>query len=357
MSHILLVGIAFILVFGILVLVHEAGHYFAAKAVDIEVHEFGLGLGPKAVTLFRRGETDYTLHWIPLGGFVHLRGMEPDAEKHPRGFNSKPIWARVFVLLAGVTMNAILGLCIFLFAGPIVGIPSKGDNQVLQIFKGTPAEKMGLRVGDRILSVNGTPTTTGDSLVRTIHLQPNTPVRLEVARDGRRLFLEGRTTTRVITHPSTGAKMMQGVIGFFPAPYFEKVSLRESISRGWEMTGTFFQILGYIVSDGQRLKSSAGGPVEIVRQVSTAVKLPPGQIVNMTGQLSFSLAVFNLLPIPILDGGHLVLVLLEGIRRRRLDARTYQVVQALGLAVIAVLFVLIMFNDIQRQIVGNLPLP
>src|SRR5215212_6674322 len=162
----------FFLTLGILVFVHELGHFLAAKMVGVRVEEFAFGFGPRLVTLFRRSGTDYTIHALPLGGFVNLVGMQPEEEHIEDGLMSKSRPARAFVFLAGPLMNILLAIVVFASMGMVTGAHRERSNLVAEVFAGTEASRAGLMAGDRIVAVDGRPIPNGDVMFAAIESSP-----------------------------------------------------------------------------------------------------------------------------------------------------------------------------------------
>src|SRR5438093_10275643 len=161
-----LVGLLlFFVTLGILVFVHEMGHFLAAKSVGVTVEEFAFGFGPKLVTLLRRGGTDYTVRALPLGGFVSMIGMQPEDVAVPNGLMSKPAWARAWVFISGPLMNVVLAILVLCSMGMITGAPQKQSTQVLQVLPNTEAARVGLRTGDYVLAIDGVPMKDGPQLI------------------------------------------------------------------------------------------------------------------------------------------------------------------------------------------------
>ena len=194
-------AIALVLIFAVLVLFHEFGHFAAARLVGMRVEEFAFGFGPKMITLFKRGDTEYTLHPIPLGGFCKIAGMEPDEQDIPDGFQAQAIWKRALVIFAGPFMSFVLAVLVFVSLGVYWGFPdfAKVQNRVGAVNPQTEAYRMNLRAGDRILEINGARVTDGEQLTSFIHSRPGERINLVIDRaagpSGRAGLLGGRCST------------------------------------------------------------------------------------------------------------------------------------------------------------------
>lgn len=342
-------GLALIVLLGTLVLFHEFGHFAVAKLFRIRVDEFAFGFGPKWIRLFRRGDTEYTIHPVPLGGFVKLAGMDPGEEEVPNGFNTKPVWQRMLVYFSGPFMSFALAVLIFSGMGFTVGLPITGEiiNRVEIVQPGSIADKAGLRTADVIVAINGEIMDSGNETVEFIHGSANKPLTLLIERDGKVL------TIHATPKPGKLGKKVVGLLGFIPTPKLQRVGAGESIRYGMLYTkGLLVEIVTSIFS--KKVKESVGGPLAIADATQTSVKSGPFVYLQLMAILSLSLCILNLLPIPILDGGAIALLVAEGIKGRRLSPRTIEVAQRIGLTVIALLFVWIMSMDIWRVATNKL---
>lgn len=334
--------VVFVVTLGVLIFVHEMGHFLAAKAVGVRVIEFALGFGPKIASWIHRSGTEYTVRCLPLGGFVNMAGMQPDEADMEDGLAGKSAGARAFVFAAGPAMNLALALVILCLAGFAFGTANGKEVFVGSVAPNAPAERMGLKVGDRILSVRGVPVQSGQELQQAIRTSPPGELTMVVLRGSETLSLRGTPRT-VVDDPKTGKSHRE--IGIQPIPGLgPRLPLGASIREGWKAYKASFAIMANLVRSGE-ITQSVGGPLAIFKATDSTTKLPIFVHTEMTASLSISLGVLNLLPIPILDGGHLMLLLIEVLRRRRLSTVTLKVAQLVGLAVIGVLFILIMYKD------------
>jgi regulator of sigma E protease len=345
--------LVFFITLGILVFVHEMGHFLAAKSVGVQVEEFAFGFGPRLLTLLRRGGTDYTVRALPLGGFVSMIGMQPEEVSVPNGLMSKPAWARAWVFLAGPLMNVVLALLVLCSMGMLTGAPKGLSRQVLQVVPRSEAARVGLRTGDEILAVDGTPIQDGEQLIKAIQSKPGQPIRLTVRRGGQELPPITATPKPEET-VRDGKKVTVGKLGFQPGFTFERLGFRRSVKAGLNQVEGFFLSLYEIIRAG-KLGQSMGGPASMLRATEMNTKLEnPAYQYSMVGQLSLSLAVFNLLPIPVLDGGHLAILMVEVLRRRRLGPAAHRVATAMGLVFIGVLFAFLMYSDVSKWVAGKM---
>ncbi len=367
--------VAFIAVLVLLVLVHEVGHFVAAKLAGITVQEFGIGFPPRIGSVVWRG-TRYSLNWIPLGGFVKMLGEDGEGEANKlreRGlseaaveramagaFNRKPVLVRVAVLLAGVVMNFLLAGILFAIA---IGMPvpeGRGPLTVTDIQPGSPAAQT-LQVGDVILAADGHEFEVSSELTAYVRSRAGQPVTLTIARDGQ--TITEQVTPRVL---SEADRMRgEGPVGFNyePASYVEVPSdvsgPLEAVGRGFYEAGNLArQIPGGLASAVAGLLGlspdggSAVGPIGIAEETGKMLAAPLVSQLIFVGLLSVNLAVLNVLPFPPLDGGRIAVVLIEALRRRRLPAEREALIYLTGFMVLIALVILISIQDVQRLIQG-----
>lgn len=331
---------------GVLIFVHELGHYLAARAVGVRVDEFALGFGPKLVTLFRSGPTVYNIRILPLGGFVSMAGMQPDDPDMPDGLNSKSAPARALVFAAGPIMNLLLALLILCLMGFTFGERKQWKVMVAAVTPNSVAQQMGLQPKDRVLRLDGATVHDPVELTELIEKGQGKTMELVVLRNGREVALHGAPKPEI--DPTTHKKVFR--FGFRPIGDFDvspRLSLSASVHEGLAMFVQNFRDLGRIIAT-HKIRENVGGPIAMFQQTQATTQLHPLAHVELTCALSISLGVLNLLPIPILDGGHLMLLAIEVLQRRRLNPETVRAAQFFGLIVIAALFVFIMWNDISH---------
>jgi len=357
----------FLLTIGILVVAHEFGHFIVAKWCGMRVEEFALGFGPKWIVLARKGDTEYTIRPVPLGGFVRIAGMDShDEETPPPGtFFSKPIWQRNAVVLAGPVMSLLLGYAIFSIMGMTVGLDiGKPMNRVAQVLPGTEAERMGLKMGDVIVEINKEPIRDGEHMMKVIHSSPGKRLFIRVKRDDEYILLSGvpkeyevEEVEYEVEEVKDGKKVIrkEGRLGFIPGFEVKRLSPWESLVVGTRITKNLIMAIPEHLFTKQ-VKDNVGGPVAIVQMTHVAAKEGLHRVLSFMAALSISLGILNLFPIPILDGGHLVLYFIEWLRRgRRLTAKQQMAVQMVGLAILLSILVLVTANDINRLIAGKFP--
>lgn len=397
----MLAWLAPILVLGLVVFVHELGHFLAAKWTGVYAPRFSVGFGP-ALWKMRRGETEYVVAALPLGGYVrmasrddetmalvegggspegtgqghsdvqgkgHSEGQGAEAPQKPkdwdenamvpfgpkpvpanRWFESKPVWARVVILLAGVTMNVVLTLVVstgvFAYYGRSY-VPAVIDSVVVDM----PAERAGLQQGDSIVAINGVKVRAWSDMLTTISASAGTPVSFDVQRNGAPLVLTMTPVAQEGADVNTGKAVTVGRVGALPRNKVAREALGPVAAAGagwnatWSMGGAVVGVLGGLLRGNISVKN-LGGPVAIARTSVAAARTGFESLWALIAFLSINLAVLNLLPIPILDGGQVLMTLAESAKGSPFSVRTRENVMRVGLAAIVALFAVVMFNDI-----------
>lgn len=334
------------LLLGVLIFIHELGHFLAAKAVGIKVHEFSMGLfGPKLYG-FRRGETDYTLRlFVFLGGFVRMAGMNPEEPDYndERGFNRKPVWQRMLVIGAGPFMNFVLALLMFTFIAGALGLPVRGDPAPVigDVETTGVAVKAGIEPGDRVVSINGQPIASWEQMVARIHGSLGVPLKIELERAGRRWTVE-------VTPGPNPLDAKKGAIGIMPRYIVERLGLSDSLKYGAiqtvGVTAMWFKSIGGMIR--REVPADVVGPVGIARMVGQAARVGAAQVLFLGALLSVTLGIINLLPLPALDGGRLVFLGFEGVRGKPVDPAKENFVHFIGFAILILLALIITYRDI-----------
>jgi len=367
---------AFIGILVVLVLVHEFGHFAMAKWAGITVEEFGIGFPPRIASVTWHG-TRYSLNWIPLGGFVRMLGEDGDVEvKRLResgmtsdeveaamegAFNRRPIWVRIVVLLAGVAMNFLLASVLFAAAFSLPTLVGQGPLTVTDIQRPSPAAD-NLHEGDVIVGVDGHTFDRSSDLTAYVADHAGDPVVLQVIRDGD--SIDVTVTPRVLTDEERNAG--EGPIGFGydPASVVEEPSTvtgpLDAIARGvsatWtlavQIPGGLAEAIGGLIGLSPNAPD-ARGPIGIAQETGRVLEAPLVSQLFFIGLLSVNLAVLNVLPFPPLDGGRIAVVLVEGVRRRRMPAEREALIYFTGFAVLIALVILISIQDIQRLFTGG----
>ena len=427
--------LSFLIVLGVIIFVHEAGHLAVAKAFGVRVLAFSLGFG-KRLFGFRRGETDYRVSMIPLGGYVRLGGENPDEiSDDPREFLNKPRWQRILVYIAGPAMNVVLAIAImtglFMVGTDVAGEMGREEAVVGFVAEGSPAGAAGLRPGDRLLAVDGEPIATWDDLAVGVSFSPGEPLELTVDRAGERfsatvvpeeikpygfgdIGVFPRTLPRVIAveagAPAEGAGILvgdevvavdgrpianpnefieyiqehageqvvlgvrraggrleipvvpkeddgQGRIGVglgTYARYPPGEAFVQSLRFNWNITVRTLGVLGKILTGEVAAKRAVSGPLDIASLSGEAMQAGVDRFVYLMAVISLSIAIFNLLPIPLLDGGQIFILLVETVRRRDLSLALKERIQQVGFVLILMLMAAVILMDLSKRLPENL---
>lgn len=340
-SGALLTAVSFVVVFGTIVLFHELGHFAAAKAFGVRVFEFSVGIGP-VLARFRRRGTQYSLRMLPLGGFVKLAGMDPalsdDDELSPddaRNFNVKPLWQRMIIIAAGPFMNFILAFLLIAGYYMTVHVPPT----VTRVSPGSPAEMAGLEPGDVILSVEGQRTETAEEVIRIVQPNAGNPLKMAVRREDQ--SLEVVVTPRFDPHAGVGLLGIE--IRSHPRLGFV-TSITKAAEDTWRGAVGIAQAVGRMVTG--RSEVDLRGPIGIITITGEAARQGIDALITLAIGLNLNLGLINLLPIPVLDGGWLVLLALEGIRGRPLEPEQRGLAQFVGLLIIVLLMIYAFYQDV-----------
>lgn len=419
--------VAFVIVLGFLIFAHEAGHFFVAKLFRVRVLVFSFGFG-KRLFGFRKGDTDYRVSLIPLGGYVRMAGDTPEESRtgDPAEFLSKPKWQRFLILFAGPFMNLLIAV-VFLTIIGMVGTESLIIKPVIgEVTPGKPAARAGLQPGDRIVAIDGDRIDDFDDLRMVISMHAGSPLRVEYVRNGQHLTTSmtperedsdfgpvgraglrpwidaavGRvkpdspaakaglhTGDRIVAvngHPVTqitefdnaieaakgaalpldlqrGTARIHTVLpavpanfadpyrGFIPPTEIRKLSLipaiEDSVRENGKMVRYAFVTLGRLFKAEASMKELSG-PISIARISGEMLRRGWIEVVALMAMISLQLGIMNLLPIPVLDGGHIFILLVEGAARRDLSLRVKERVQQLGFALLAALMIVVLYNDV-----------
>ena len=339
----MLTVLACIFVFGILVTVHEFGHFITAKLTGMKVEEFSIGFGPK-IYQQQEGETLYSLRMLPLGGYNKIAGMDPeDPEDLERGFNSKPVTSRMLVILAGSLMNFILPVLIFFGIFLAYGMEVPQNTPVLgQIVEGYPAAQSGLKEGDRVLSINGQPVSQWPDIRTRLADAGTKPVPFEIQRDKEKLTV----TVTPVLNPETG-KPFIGVVSSLKkvqlTPWQAAVS---SVTATNNIIKNMYASLYHMVTG--KTKAELSGPVGVAKMAGQVAHKGFDMLLQFTAMLSLNLAIINLLPLPALDGGHFLILLIEAITGHKLGKTAMQNIQKIGVAMILAITIFATFKDLTR---------
>jgi len=342
-----------IIVLGVLIFVHEFGHFIVAKWFDIKVLRFSLGFGPKLIGK-TYGETEYCISAVPLGGYVKILGQDPEEEVEPeeeeRAFSKKSVWVRMAVVVAGPLFNLLLAVFIFSVVY-MFGVPQL-TTRVGSVNKEFPAYHAGIRPGDRIIAVDGQEVSNWEELSKAIRSSKGETIKLTIKR-------EGKTLTIVVPPKIRKAKNIFGeekevrMIGITASQEIVKQSVGPikaigmGFRRTWEIIYLTFVSIAKIIERVIPAKT-IGGPIMIMQMAGQQAKEGVVNFVLFMALISINLGILNLLPIPVLDGGHLFFMFFEVIFGKPLSVRKMEIAQNIGLALLILLMVFAFYNDLSR---------
>lgn len=336
-----------IIVLSVLILVHEWGHFMAARRVGIPVYEFSLGFGYRLLHYKKNGVV-YSLRMFPIGGFVQMAGEQPDDMDNPEGYNNRTPLEKIRVAFAGPFMNFVLAVLIFIYSYAFIGVPTSVKEVIIGgLIAGEPAAEAGLKQDDRILSVDGKEVKSWSEFTAIIQKSNNKPLELKIDRKGQIIY---KTVTPRKSEQSSTPK-----IGAYNKVIYEKQGVLTSVKLGFVRTYDFtvlmVQSLGMLFS-GAASASDLAGPVGITVMVGEAAQGGMLYLLAFMAFLSINLGVLNLLPIPALDGSRIMFAVIEAVRRKPIAPEKEGFIHWIGFMFLMLLIVLVTYNDIVRLIKG-----
>ena len=379
------------LVIGVLVFVHELGHFLAARSVGVRVEKFSVGFPPRFISItsvndgfdikifFYRlidghfkwapvinsrigipgrvgSSTEYTIALIPLGGYVKMAGVIDESldtviTNSPDEFMSKSVIQKIWILSAGVLMNVLIAFILFSGISYVQGKPEVIDKGAIigEVVSGNSADKAGLKSGDEIISINNQSINKWIDLQTVLRPIPNTPIDVNIIRDGKELNFSFTTSSNFI--PNENGIDTIGVIGIVPVTIYQPITLAESLNYGLNGTLNSFGMIMLtfkMLGNGSASISDLGGPIMIGKIAGEAAETGWMPLFTLMALISVNLAFLNILPIPGLDGGQIFIILIEAIIRKPLSLKARLAVQQLGMVFLLMIMVTVMFNDISR---------
>lgn len=358
--------ILFLLILAVLILVHEFGHFAVAKLAKIRVDEFAIGFPPR-IFKWKRGETTYSLNWLPIGGFVKIHGENPDEESihgkdKERSFVNQPRYIQALVLIAGVAMNVFFAFLLFIMA-IMIGLPAPagyaGDRTlqntstlILEVLPQSPAEMAGLKSGDKILSLASAEAELLNGGVTEIQefigVHGEEHITLSIERQNSVIEIVAKATSGLIAEKAA-LGIALGQVGILKLPFFEAIIEAAKITMymvGAVAIGLFELLRSAIV--GKTDLSQVTGPVGIVSLVGDASGFGLAYLLGFVAMISVNLAVINILPFPALDGGRLLFVAIESVVRRRIKPIVANALNTIGFVLLITLMIVITYNDILK---------
>jgi regulator of sigma E protease len=352
-----LILVAFLGALGPLILIHELGHYSVGRLFGVGAETFSIGFGREIAGWTDRRGTRWKVGWLPLGGYVRFVGDENEAsmpsdqalspEDRARAFHLRPVWQRFLIVLAGPLANFLIAILVFAAFFMTLGAPQ--TNIVGAVLPNSAAAEAGLEAGDRIIAINGREMETFDDIRSYVLLRPGAQAAMRIERGDDGLQLPVTIRSEVVTD-RFGQKFERGLLGVYPTTaVLERLPPAQALWAGAEytlkLTRWMIDGLWQIVS-GQRSVKEIGGPIKIAQIAGQQASLGPLQFIQLVALISINLGFINLLPVPMLDGGHLFFYAVEAVRRRPLSARALEWAFRGGLAVILALVVFTTFNDL-----------
>ena len=377
-------AIVTILMFLVMVSLHEFGHFITAKVLGFKILEYSIGFGP-AIWHSKKSEIKYSLRIIPFGGYCKFEG-EDERSEDERAFSNQPVWKRIIVVAAGGIVNVILGFILFIIILP--GASPISTNVIDEVVPGSYIEDAGIKPGDKVVELNGKRINIYDEIALYMqNVQQDEECSLVIKRDGEKLDFTFKPSVQEITysHTETGIDVSSSVNGIENTSEFveysdsvpadeEKIGTTEVVTRlligfvnrpeditftniwknAWNETKFVVKLVYYSLWQmvtGRVGVDQMSGPVGIVSEVNTAVNSGEGswlRVLNLTALLTINLGVFNLLPLPALDGGRLLFMIIELIRRKPIPPEKEGLVHAIGFPLLIALILLVSFNDIMR---------
>ncbi len=360
--------VPFLIVLGLVVFIHELGHFLVARMNGVAVEAFSIGFGPEIAGFHDKHGTRWRVAWIPLGGYVKFLGDENAAsmpsqeaaanvspEDRARMFQFKPVGVRALVVAAGPFANFLLALVIFAGLFMVYG-KTVIEPRVSEVVAESPAQRAGFRPGDLIVSINGDEVESFQDMVRVVGLSADTALEFVVERDGERIRLT--VTPELVETESRFGSAKIGRIGIRGAAGQSDVIIRtygplEAVGQSFQETWFWMKqpiiFIGELIG-GRASADQLGGPVRIAQMSAEVASIGIPELLRWTAIISISIGLINLFPIPVLDGGHLVFYGLEAIRGRPLNEKAQEIGFRIGMALVLMLMIFVTWNDVMQLI-------
>ncbi len=365
--------IIFILVLSVLVFVHEAGHFFTARKFGVRAEEFGLGFPPRAVGVYKDAkgkwrkivgnrdletlegdevpaDTVYSLNWLPIGGFVKIKGENGDEREDKDSFGAQKIWKRTLILAAGVIMNVILAFIVFsvcFMIGAPQSVETGGKIQITEVLKESPAGVAGILTGDTVVGADNTSFATISEMQTYIGSRAESEIVLKVVRDNKELLINLKPELK-------GDKAVIGVgldqVETVRYSFFKAIweGLRYTGLLLWMIIVSFLGLIRDLII-GAGVGDAVGGPIRIAQMTGEVARFGFVNLLNFTALLSLNLAVINFLPLPALDGGRILFLMIEKIKGRPVKKETEAMIHNIGFMALMALLLLVTYKDIARM--------
>ncbi|MTK14145.1 MAG: RIP metalloprotease RseP [Clostridiaceae bacterium] len=324
-----------IIAFGVLIIIHELGHFTLAKLNGVKVEEFAIGMGPKLFGV-KGKETTYSVKLLPIGGYVKMLGDEGESTD-PRAFNNKKPLQKLSIVIAGPIMNFILGIVLF---ASIAGLRGYASPEVSKVIPNQPADVMGIKAGDKIVKVNGSKVSTWEDFQTGVYMANGKPIDIT--------YIRGGETKNVKVAPVKDPNENRYIVGIYPTAV-EKPTVTQSITYGFvetnsliKQTFSFFKTL----FKGNASMNDVGGPLTIIKVSGAAAKAGILSLMAFAAYISVQLAIFNIIPFPALDGGYILLFLFEIITGKKVDENKVGLINYVGFAILMALMVVVTIKDI-----------
>ncbi len=347
-----------ILVFGIIIIVHEFGHFIAAKKSGVKVNEFAIGMGPKILSK-QYGETKYSLRLLPIGGYCSMEGEDSSSEDD-RAFCKKSVLKRIIIVIAGAFMNLVLGFILIVVMTSITDVYA--STTISWFEENASSESCGLQVGDRVVEINGSHIFTDTDFAYQLQSDKDGVFDMTVIRDGEKKNLKDIKFS-IDENENDSGQMTSSLHIDFKVEPIER-GYKSIASQSWRRSVSYARLIWVSLGDlitGQYKINDLSGPVGIVSAISDVVSNETTEtginwhdllqnLLSMAALISINVGIFNLLPLPALDGGRLVFLIVEGIRRKPISPEKEGIVHFAGLALLMLLMLYVTFNDIIKLI-------